>query len=215
MLIIDCSIETPAKVCVQRLENILGISTSYILAKEHDFNTLPEEHFSAIFVLGSFSNVCDKLPWHQGIIDFVTPHLKNGIPTLGICFGHQLFADYFGAKVIKRNELWEGIRPVNISSDFINDLKNKSYYGIFSHKYEVTNLPSELIQLAGSKYCTNEVITHRDYPYLGFQAHPEASKYFIQNTFCEMPDQNALSLALKDGPKFILDFINSFHKTEV
>ena len=58
-----------------------------------------DQAVSKYICLGSASNICDNLPWHKELTDFITFKLKEGIPVLGIWFSHQLFAYTFGSKV--------------------------------------------------------------------------------------------------------------------
>lgn len=164
--------------------------------------SLQEDSSKGYIILGSYSNIEDRLSWHKELSSFIDRKLHENIPVLGICFGHQLMADFYGAKVTLNNGglSYQGARKVNVGQ--------RSYLFIVAHKYQVTDLPDSFTRLGTSETCKNEIIKHNELPFTGIQAHPEASKHFIKNTLekCDLSlDEQEDSL--HDGIQFIKKFL--------
>lgn len=54
---------------------------------------------SAVVVTGSVAMVADPEPWIARTAEFLKAAMAAGLPTLGICFGHQLLAHAAGGRV--------------------------------------------------------------------------------------------------------------------
>ena len=59
-----------------------------------DFNTV-----CGVIVSGSSAMVTDGLGWVERTAEWLNSAISQGLPTLGICFGHQLIAYALGGKV--------------------------------------------------------------------------------------------------------------------
>ncbi|MBM3313937.1 hypothetical protein FJY70_05045, partial [candidate division WOR-3 bacterium] len=100
------------------------------------------------------------------------------LPTLGICFGHQLLARAFGGRVlsgelIKRHETVELAQ----TSPLFYDLGPKADF-VESHREYVdpdSILPAGWQVSARSGSCPVEAMSHPTRPLLGVQFHPERS----------------------------------------
>lgn len=94
-------------------------------------------------------------------------------PILGVCVGFQAIVTAFGGKLLYREI--EGIKGIIDMNSVANDqiFGDKIEFKVFeSHKYYVSEVPTELITLAQSKY-NIEVVKHILRPIYGFQFHPE------------------------------------------
>lgn len=63
--------------------------------------SLPDQHegFAGILVTGSGAMVTDKEDWSEATADWLRDAIHAGVPTLGICYGHQLIAHALGGEV--------------------------------------------------------------------------------------------------------------------
>lgn len=97
------------------------------------------------------------------------------IPILGICAGHQYMARHFGGTVQPSKIPEFGQVELTIYNDddplFEGVLKKSIVWE--SHNDEVTVLPKEFINLAGSDNCKIQAIRHKKKPFYGLQFHPE------------------------------------------
>ncbi len=94
------------------------------------------------------------------------------VPIIGICFGAQLIAYEYGARLSLLPEKVKGV--VGIFGVAKNPF-NIRYHGekVFaSHRWRITDLPPELIGLAASNDGI-EIFKHRQKPLYGLQFHPE------------------------------------------
>lgn len=58
--------------------------------------------YDAILMTGSPASVTEPAPWMLRAGEFMLTAAENGVPVLGVCFGHQLLAHLLGAPV-RRN----------------------------------------------------------------------------------------------------------------
>jgi GMP synthase (glutamine-hydrolysing) len=101
--------------------------------------------------------------------------LKNAnFPIMGICAGHQFMARFYGG-VVKpsMNPEFGKIELCIIKDDVLfNKVPEKSIVWE-SHNDEITELPSDFLNLAKSESCIYQVIKHKNRPFYGLQFHPE------------------------------------------
>ncbi len=98
------------------------------------------------------------------------------LPILGICLGHQVMAQAYGAPVGKGT--YGGYAAVEIEitdeDDILKGIGPKTTVWA-SHADEVCSLPPEFKKLARSKICEVEAMKHETKPLYGVQFHPEVS----------------------------------------
>ena len=113
-------------------------------------------------------------PQEAGILLPLIQRLKNTIPILGICLGHQALIEAFGGKVVHAGEVLHGkVSKINhdgqaMFRDITNPMPVARYHSLMG-----SELPDELIVNADYNGIVM-AIRHRNLPICGFQFHPES-----------------------------------------
>ena len=79
---------------------------------------------------------------------------------------------------------------------------------IVSHRDQITMLPDCLENIASSELVSHEVVAHKSLPYLGIQAHPEASWNFSKTVLCNPLSHEEHLKAQSSGDRFIDSFLS-------
>ncbi|ORU23812.1 anthranilate synthase component II, partial [Francisella tularensis subsp. holarctica] len=101
---------------------------------------------------------------------------QKKLPLLGICLGHQLIAQYYGAKIIKAKQIYHG----KLSE--IKQLQSSALYKDHPVKFAVTryhslivnDIKELLITLAATDNHEIMAFAHQNAKIFGVQYHPEA-----------------------------------------
>ena len=132
-------------------------------------------------ITGSRNSVYDGLPWIADLAAFVQRALDAGKPVVGICFGHQLIAHFFGGQAAKASGWAVG---VHVSELLANEPWLSPHAGEFgllsSHQDQVTELPPGARLIAANDFCPLAGFTWGDLV-LTFQGHPEFRKAYSKD----------------------------------
>lgn len=210
--VIDPFVKTPAIHCFNSLSSLLKVPLTYHMPSTMGLASLKEasSKTDAYIVLGSASHVHENLPWHKPLADFLIEELHKKRPVLGCCFGHQLLCHAFGSEVsyyYPGEEKLSGHRKVVITKDFWNFHEGELFDLGVTHKQVVKTLGPDLITVGVG--LPNDVVIHKSLPFLGIQAHPEASDYFCQEDIKNLTPMEK-EIAQRDGHRFIKGFLASF-----
>ena len=204
--IVDCAINDPVSPCFNRFMERTGHLVSYYLPAKFGNYDLENRHdLRAILILGSASSVNDELPWQDELTKLAIAYLQKGVAVFGFCFGHQLIAKGFGAKVDyvysdQRRIFGKRVCKITKSVSPLN--KGEQFDLVVNHRQEIKSLPDCLVQLGTSEECNLDAIAHLELPFFGFQGHPEASQHFITNYLGNLDDQES-KIAVKDGDRLV------------
>ena len=147
---IDPALTTPelesynhiAKVCPYRLSYHLPAFQSMAPTFERERKYKPR----GIVVLGSSCSVYDENPWQRELEKWLAEKIAEKIPVLGMCYGHQLVAHIFGAKLGYLNEnrkSFKGFREIDICEKSPLVLSSQKGFLVASHKEEVKEKRAE------------------------------------------------------------------------
>ena len=105
--------------------------------------------------------------------------IENGVPFLGICFGHQILSKINGGKVKKSKHREFGLANVYKKKDslltkkfFDNNKFNKVW---MSHSDQVSKLPKNFKVIASSQNSKFAIIENKLKNFYGVQFHPEVT----------------------------------------
>ncbi len=139
---------------------------------------LPDyDEISGIAITGSHAMVTDHSDWNERPAAWLVGAVELNIPTLGICYGHQLLAYAFGGEVADNpNGLEFGTKEISFTKAAKDDqlfsfLPARAYFQV-SHTQAVIQLPPGAKLLASSEMDVNHAFRIGDCCW-GVQFHPE------------------------------------------
>ncbi len=128
----------------------------------------------AFVITGSAANVPDRAPWMLKTEEYLRHVVKLGVPTFGICFGHQILAQALGGEVRKNPRGREiGTRQIKkIAHAPIFEGIPDEFKASVTHIDTVATLPSGTTVLAKNDFDDHHALRFSETCY-GVQFHPE------------------------------------------
>lgn len=215
LAIIDPAVKTPELDCYNQLALRAGIKTSYHLPALFGMDSLlvQENSITSLIILGSSSSVNDRLHWQTQLETWLKPQLEKKIPTLGLCYGHQMLAYLYGGKIdfmFSDKRKLQGFRKIKINSNPIWKSKETEGEVFVSHREAVIECPQPMQVLASSTEVAIDGLSHKSLPIWSFQSHPESTPLFLKN----MGDKSPVKSEQFDFGKQIIDgFLGHIRKT--
>ena len=194
LMIIDPAIKKPAIESFNRIASIAPYPVTYHLPALYGVNSLGmyNSNVRGVIVMGSAASVNDGNKWQQNISDIMIDASSNGIPVLGLCYGHQLIGHVYGGKV---EPLWSGEKK---QGERIVHVKKSELWGapssgplLYSHQDGVTELPPDFEIIADSELVSVDAIASKTEPVWGFQTHLEATQAFVDDHDLPVKDAKA------------------------
>ena len=131
----------------------------------------------AYLITGSKRSVYEDEPWIAELADFLRTELDRGCKVVGICFGHQLLAHFFGGEVRPAPDGWQvGVNDVAVTArrPWMEPYLPRVAL-LSSHQDQVVRLPSAATALGGYGACPVGLFELGN-QVLAIQGHPEFQK---------------------------------------
>jgi len=131
----------------------------------------------AYVITGSRHSVYEELPWIPRLVAYLEQVLAAGKKIIGICFGHQLMAHYFGGRVAAADQGWGvGVHNTRVVRSYPWMVQPMQDVGLLcSHKDQVMALPEDAQLYLAGDFCPLAGFTMGD-QVITVQGHPEFQK---------------------------------------
>ncbi|AZT83849.1 glutamine amidotransferase [Marinobacter sp. NP-4(2019)] len=156
------------------------------------------ESCDAWIITGSKSNVYEKTPWMVRLKNLILEIYSVERPMVGICFGHQIIAEAFGADVNKYPEGWGvGLHTYQLEKAVPELAGLQGQFTLSAmHQDQVVTKPKQAEVIAYSSFCPFAALQY-DNRILTLQAHPEFNVDFESRLVRSRRD-NPIPLAAAD-----------------
>ena len=183
IVVIDPARQTPELDAFNNMVRTTGLAMSYHLPAMFGLGSLQAENpdnIKAMVILGSASSVNERLPWQIELETWIRPHLERGVPTLGICYGHQMLAFMYGGSV----DYIYPDRHKHLGSRIVDMIATGPWAAakgtlMVSHNEVVTQAPGDMQVIASSPEVAIDGLAHKRLPIWSLQSHPEATPAFL------------------------------------
>ena len=154
--------------------------------------------FDGYLIGGSPASVHDDAPWIARLLTFIRKIDTAGIPTVGVCFGHQAIALALGGKVGKNPGGWGfGAATTTFFREEPWMLPARRSLTLYAaHSEQVTQLPDGAVALGGNPFCP--VASYKIGGHIfTTEYHPEISQRFMADLIEECADDLGPAVAAR------------------
>ena len=142
------------------------------------------EEIGSVLITGSSAMITDRTNWMENTEQWLQEAVRRRIPTLGICFGHQLLAIALGGTVIDNPH---GVETGTVSLRLETHASSDPLLGKLTekvsvqtcHSQVVTSLPPGALRLARTDLDENQSFVLGGHAW-GIQFHPEFNKAIVK-----------------------------------
>ncbi|QPF86209.1 gamma-glutamyl-gamma-aminobutyrate hydrolase family protein [Bradyrhizobium genosp. L] len=148
--------------------------------------TLPDPAgLDAILITGSSAGVYDDVAWVAPLEAFVRAAHDNGIPMVGVCFGHQLIAQALGGTVRKSEKGWGIGRHVYQIAPDNGLIEGREIAVACSHQDQVITPPASARTFMSSEFTPHAGLLYTGGTTMSVQPHPEFSADYA-DALCDL-----------------------------
>ncbi len=131
----------------------------------------PHTDFDGLVVTGSRSSVYWDEAWIEPLLEYVAAAAADGVPILGVCYGHQVLAEALGGRVAGMDAFELGYNTVEqVGDDVLFEGISTQFRVFTSHGDTVVELPPGATLTARNEYGVHGF--RREHCW-GLQFHPE------------------------------------------
>jgi GMP synthase (glutamine-hydrolysing) len=179
ILIVNCIANADERVgfnrhIVPRLAELAG-RRAEVLDFERLAGVQPVDAWTHVLLSGSELSAAKRYPTDDALLAFIPRVIRDGLPLLGICYGHQMIARALvGDGACRRAAVPEfGFKTLRlVENPLFNGIKTLT--PVHSHYDEVTGLlPDRCEVIASTDHCAVQAFQVRQQPVWGVQFHPE------------------------------------------
>ena len=157
----------------------IDINISVYDAREQQPLPQPGE-YEGVIITGSHSMVTDCEPWSERLLPFVRALREAKVPTLGVCYGHQLIAKAFGGEIdFHPGGPQAGSTEITLTEagkqDQLLGSSPETFKVNAGNSQRVTKLPDEAVVLAGNNFEPHQAVRFGEAMW-GLQFHPEFNR---------------------------------------
>ena len=163
------------------VSSLEGINVTITVYDARDQLPLPElSDYSAVIITGSHSMVTDCEPWSERLLSYIKTMHETKLPTLGVCYGHQLMAKALGGEIGLHPEGPQaGSTEVTLTEEGKQDqllgLSPEAFKVNAGNSQRITQLPTEAVVLAGNDFEPHQAVRFGEMMW-GLQFHPEFNR---------------------------------------
>ena len=189
-----------------------GIDVNITVYDARDQQPPPKlSDYAGVIITGSHAMVTDCEPWSERLLPYIKTMLQTKLPTLGVCYGHQLIAKALGGEIgLHPGGPQAGSTEITLTEagkqDQLLGLSPETFKVNAGNSQRITQLPSEAVILAGNDFEPHQAVRFGEVMW-GLQFHPE----FNRRVTCAYIDRTAevLQKHLRDTEKIKIDCIDT------
>lgn len=178
----------------------------YRVVEVFNYEPLPDPgEVDGIIITGSPLMLTDREGWMLQLAQWVGGAVQAQVPTLGVCFGHQVLAFALGGEVADNPQGREiGTVPVSLTppaaSDPLFSVLPRSFQVQATHVQSVTRLPEGAVRMASNSMDPNHAFSVSPAAW-GVQFHPEFTRetllYYVRERRNILADEGLDPLAIE------------------